>query len=146
MITLNQIKYKLIDFFKNHKQVNEVSYTDDFSFAANRELIYPVVNIEYLEANVQDKKINHSYNMIIGDLIDAANTQSEDEVISDAMQIAEDFFAWLWEQKEFVFMKNTNIQKFSDDNGGRVSGITFRIALSILRNQNICNTPINFLE
>lgn len=141
MITLNQLKYKLIDFFKNHKQVNEVSYADNFSFAANRQLVYPVVNIEHLEANVQDKKINHSYNIIIGDLIEAANTQSEDEVISDAMQIAEDFFAWLWEQKEFVFIKSANIQKFSDDNGDRVSGITFRVALSIIRSQNICLNP-----
>ncbi len=40
----------------------------------------------------------------------------EDEVISDAVSIANDFFTFLEDNDDFTFVMNSNIQPFTDDN------------------------------
>lgn len=47
----------------------------------------------------------------------------EDEVISDAVSIANDFFTFLEENDDFTFVMNSNIQPFTDDTGDRFSGL-----------------------
>ena len=141
MVTLNQIKYKLIDFFKKHKQINHVSYSESFDFSAERNLSYPAVNIEYMQSSMQGKKMIHSFNIVIGDLIDADNGRTDDEIYSDALQITEDFFTYLNEDYSFELSKNSSIQKFADSNGDRVSGVTFTVSLIAMRHQNKCIIP-----
>ena len=46
-LTLNQIKKILIAWFQNHADINTVCYIDDFDFNSERNIIYPVSNIEY---------------------------------------------------------------------------------------------------
>jgi hypothetical protein len=141
MKTLNQLKKLLVTFFENHKQVNSVYYSDDFSFNAERSLNYPVCNIEYLESNMANKKLAHSYRIVLGDLLDANIEGHEDEILSDMMLIAEDFFAWLQYNESFEFIKSSSIQKFSDDTSDRVSGLVFRISISTIRTANTCIIP-----
>ena len=61
MLTLNQIKYQLIEFFNKHKQLHDVSYGDKFDFNANPNLTYPAINIEYVESNINVKKLTHLF-------------------------------------------------------------------------------------
>ena len=141
MQTLNSLKQILIAFFEQHKQIKAVKYEDDFNFNAERALEYPVCNIEYAESNLTNKKLAHTYKIILGDLVDVNIEGHEDEIYSDLMLIAEDFFAWLQYQEGFEFIKSSSIQKFSDDTSDRVSGFTFRITLSLIRTANICIIP-----
>ena len=92
MKTLNQIKYLLINFFETHGQINSTHYEDDFDFNAERKLKYPVSNIEYIESNVSGKQTTHSYKIVLADLVDQNIKGHEDEIQSDVLQIAEDFF------------------------------------------------------
>ena len=67
----------------------------------------------------------------------------EDEIYSDMILIAEDFFAWAQEKEGFDFSKQVNIQKFVDATGDRTSGIIFKVQLSTIRSQNVCAIPLN---
>lgn len=143
MLTLNQIKKKLIQFFDNHKQINQVVYSNEFDFAAERKLKYPVVNIDYRESSLQDKTTTHIFIIKLGDKIIIDNPSSEDEIYSDMLQVAEDMYTYLWEDLSFNVVKSTSLQPFSDDNGDRVSGVVFRLNLTVIRPENRCVIPMD---
>ena len=142
MLSLNQIKSNLLSYFTSHAQVKQIVYGDDFKFNGERDLSYPVVNIEFLDASISQKLLNYNFKFVIGDFT-SDNTEQQDEVISDSLLIAEDFFSFLQETEGWVFSKSSSIQKFVDDSGDRVSGIVFRVVLSVVRSQNACSTPLH---
>lgn len=141
MLTLNQIKYKLIEFFNSHAQINQVVYSDDFDFNAERNLNYSLVNIEYLDSNISNRLMNHRFKFVIADLLNTEIEGHSDEIVSDCLQIAEDFFAWLYDQPEWSFNKSSSIQKFADDTSDRTSGVVFIVTLGVIRKQNSCEAP-----
>jgi len=136
MLTLNFLKYKLVAFFENHKQVNQTVYNDKFTFASMRNLLYPVVNIEFEQSAVQDKFLVHSWNIFIGDKIHPDDTNSGDEIISDATNIAEDFFSFFRNDYTIDLKQTSNFQQVSDSFGDRVAGIVFTISINVLRLYN----------
>ncbi|MBC7424973.1 MAG: hypothetical protein H7321_00445 [Bacteroidia bacterium] len=142
MKKLNQLKNILTTWFENHRQISSVYYSDDFDFNAERNINYPVSNIEWMESNVNGKKTTHTYKIILADLLDDNIKGHEDEIFSDMMLIAEDLFAWAQDEEGFEFSKSINIQKFVDDAGDRTAGITFRIQISTVRSQNVCASPM----
>jgi hypothetical protein len=143
MKTLNELKNILTTWFEKHRQIGSVFYEDDFDFNAERNINYPVTNIEYMESNVSGKKTTHIYKFILADLLDENIKGHEDEIFSDLMLIAEDFFSFAQDEEGFEFSKSVNIQKFVDDTNDRTAGLTFRIQISVIRSQNNCTTPLN---
>ena len=141
MLTLNKLKEQLIQFFTAHKQINDVKYCDDFDFAADRNLNFPVCNIEYMNSNIANRSINHIFKIVLGDLMNDNVEGIEDEIYSDMLLVAEDFFAWLGNHNDFSFNKTSSINKFVDDKGDRVAGIVFTVTLAVIRTQNICLIP-----
>lgn len=141
-MTLNDLKILIKDFFNGHAQINSVYYCDDFDFNAERSIDYPVANIEYLNSNISNKTVNHNFKIVIADLTEPDNTDMEDTVHSDSLQIAEDFFTYLQNYEVGIFFNKTStINKFTDDTGDRVSGIVFTVSLSLIRPMNRCNMP-----
>ena len=141
MLTLNQIKTKLIEYFNGHAQVNDVKYEDDFEFKAESNLTYPVVNIEYLDSNISNKLMNYNFKVVIADVVSEDRPELQDEIYSDTLLIAEDFFTFLQYQEGWTFSKSSSLQKFWDENGDRVCGIVFRVVLSVVRPQAECTKP-----
>ena len=141
MLTLNQIKIILLAWFNNHAQINSTYYEDDFDFNAERNILYPVCNIEYLNSVLNDKVTSHIFKIVIGDITEPDNHDMEDEVFSDSLQVAEDFFTYLQNFEGFMFNKNATLNKFVDDTGDRVTGVVFTISLGVIRPQNWCDTP-----
>jgi len=139
MKTLNQLIYLLTGFFESHAQINQSCYEDDFNFNAERKLSYPDSNIEYLESNISGKTTSHLYQVTLADLYSEDIKGHADEIQSDLMLVAEDFFAWAQEQNDFTFQRSVNIQKFTDD---RTAGLTFRVQLMDIRSQNKCAIPL----
>lgn len=131
----------MIGFFSGHAQTQSVYYMDDFDFNAERNIQYPVANIEYLNSTIANKQTNHSFKVVLADLCEPDNNEMEDAIHSDMLQVAEDFFTWLQNYEGFSFNKASSINKFTDNTGDRASGIVFTIALSVIRPQNRCWTP-----
>lgn len=140
MITLNQIKRRLLAWFESHAQINSTTSFDDFEFEAERNLAYPVANVEYLLSNIDDKFINYTFFVKVGDLA-GDNVSHQDEVVSDAILIADDFFSYLQDEEGWVFRRSSTLDTFKDDGGDRVTGIMFRVVLGVVRSHNTCQTP-----
>lgn len=143
MLTLNQLKIILIDYFNNHQMIENAYYQDDFDFSAISSSDYPICNIEYLNSSIAKNVMYHNYKLIIGDITAPDNNDMEDNIHSDSLQVAEDFFTFLQNTYNgIIFDKSSTIQKFTDDRGDRISGIVFTIKLGTIRKQNICDTPV----
>lgn len=142
MLSLHQIKKRLVSYFENHAQINSVVFEDDFEFNAERNLTYPVVGMEFLDASVSGKLLNYSFKVVLGDMVSMDDSDLQDEVVSDMLLVAEDFLSFLQNEEGWVFDKTTSIQPFKDDGGDRVCGVVFRVVLSVVRSQNTCATPL----
>lgn len=141
MTTLNQIKTSLQDWFKNHKQVKHLFWGDVSDYNAAKDKEYVSVNIEYINSNLTDVFMNHNYRISIGDLVNPNYPEMDDEAISDAMSIAQDFFAVFELKEEFNLVLSSNIQPFTESTTDRMSGVVFRIALQVPRKPNECAVP-----
>lgn len=141
MPSLNQIKKSLVQFFDGHAQINQVAYCDEKDFAAMRDITYPAANIEYLDSNINGNLMTHRFVFNLEDLADENIPGIEDEIYSDMLEVAEDFYSWLWEQLDYQFTKQATIEKYVDKGGDRVAGISFRINLTTVRRQNPCVIP-----
>ena len=143
MKTLNQLKTILKDWFNNHAMINSVYYEDDFDFNSERSIDYPVANIEFLSGNINDVEMLYNFKVVIADITKPDDTEMEDNIHSDALQIAEDFFTFLQNYEVGIsFNKISTLNKFTDDTGDRTSGIVFTFTLSTIRPQNRCWTPV----
>jgi hypothetical protein len=141
MLTLNQIKEILVDFFNEHAQVNTVIYADDFDYNAERNQLYPAINIQYLSSNISNKTINHTFKFVYLNYLTEGNINLNNEIYSDGIQIAEDFFSFIGDYEGIIFSKSSNIQKFKNDTGDMVAGIVFTLIISVMRPQNKCVIP-----
>jgi len=141
MLTLNQLKELLKGFFENHSMINSVYYLSNFDFSAERNISYPVVNINYLSTNMAKKTFNHNYKITIADVCESDNYDMEDDIHSDSLQVAEDFFTYLQNYTGLTLKRASTITKFVDDKGDRTSGIVFTLTLEVIRPMNWCNTP-----
>lgn len=142
MLTLNQIKKILQDWFLNHKQVRHFFWgnVQDYISVSNKE--YTSINAEFISSNYSDKFLNHSFRIAIGDLINPNYPEQETEVISDSLSIANDFISHFEQMEGFIFQKSGSIQPFTDSDGDRISGIVFVFVLQVPRRANDCQTPI----
>ncbi|RZK45998.1 MAG: hypothetical protein EOO97_00035 [Pedobacter sp.] len=141
MLTLIQIQQKLVAYFENHAQVNTTTTLDQRELDAQRDILFPAVNLEYQDTAVSANMVNHTFLVTIGDRVAEDRPDLQLSVISDSLLVAEDFLTFLQYTEGWVFNKTTSIQNFKDDGPDRVSGVVFRITLGVVRSQNECATP-----
>lgn len=148
MITINQYINLLETFFINHPQINTVLIGDEYDFSSVSDIIYPVVNIEYLTQNIQDTKISHQFEITIGDLYSSELKQGRRMIYSDCNMIAQDCIDFFDNQynEDYEIITNINIQKFSDDNVDRIAGCVFVITFNQFREANACIIPSNVIS
>lgn len=142
MLTLTQIKQRLIDWFSSHAQINTVVFANDFEFSAERNLVYPVVNLSFIGSRINERMLDYSIKVKIGDLVSEDDTNLQDYVISDSILIAEDFFTFLQYEEGWVFTRSSTIRPLIDNGGDRISGVEFTVIVSVVRSQNTCEKPV----
>src|ERR1035438_992849 len=142
MLSLNQINCKLIAYLNSHAQINDVdTSSDNYKFAAQRNLQFPVCNLQWMESNVSGKFWLHTFQFILLDKTNPNTAGIDVEIDSDMLLIADDFLAWLDLQDGFTYTRVSQIIQIADQYGDRLSGIKFRIVLSTVRRNNDCTTP-----
>ncbi|MFT3912232.1 MAG: hypothetical protein QM737_22585 [Ferruginibacter sp.] len=128
-------------FFQDHAQIHDTYYEDNFDFAAERHLNYPVSVIENIGSDVNDKFLSRTYNVTLVDRIDENIEGIEDEIYSDMEAIATDFITWVRYQMEWEYEKNINLVKVVDDGGDRVCGYSFQVTLKSIMPLKDCAIP-----
>ena len=144
MLTLNQIKQRLIDFYENHIQVNTVVYADDFDFAAYSHILYKVVHIQPVNSIIKGYEILHLFKIMIADMQDPNLQSSEDDIFSDCELIANDFLTFFGDDdyEDFLMDTDTIYQRFSESGTDRTSGVVFTAKVRQTREINPCTIPI----
>ncbi len=143
MLSLNQIKQRLVAFFDGHSQINTVIYADDFDFAAYPDITYKVVHIQPVNSNIRGNEIIHQFKLMIADIEDPNNQGSEDDIYSDCELIANDFLAFFGDDDypDFLMDTNTTYQKFSESGTDRTAGVVFTASVRQTREINPCTIP-----
>jgi hypothetical protein len=139
-MTLKEITANLVDFFTSHAQINQVSTYDNKGFLGDRSKKYLIANIEYLESSISGKQRNDNFQITLADLLTPTSSNSF-EIYSATSEIAEDFFSFLQNHPDFTFNGNSSTQKFTEDDGDRIAGLTFTVTLQTIRRQNRCAIP-----
>ena len=142
-MTLNNLKQILTSFFESHSMINTVLFGDDWKLNSERKNIYPLVNIEYINSQFNNKFMSHNFRIVVCDLMDIGTDNQVDEIFSDSLQIADDFSSFIQEQEGIVWNRSGQINKLIDDTGDRVAGVYFNISLNVMRSMNECQIPIN---
>lgn len=141
MKTLNQVRNIIKGFFDNHALVNGVYTLQDFDFAAERNLEYKVVNIEYIDTSINTNVYTHNFTITIADITLQDSPVMEDDVVSDSIEIAEDFITWMERTQFQLGITTNNLKPFYDTNGDRVCGIVFNTGIDVIRKKNYCDVP-----
>jgi|GEM_PF-4453968 len=145
MLTINQVKLYLIGFFENHLQINTVVYDSDFNFNAEDDLLYKVVQIQPIDpVQVTYNEAVYKFKVVVADIIDPANNDSENDIQSDCISIANDFISYFGDEdfQDFFIDKNINIQTFTEKNGDRIAGCVFAFGVRQTRLFNPCSIPL----
>ena len=145
MLTLNQLRKYLVDFFESHYQINTVVYADDFDFSAKADVLYKVAHIQPVDPVViNSNEILNRFKITIGDIEDPNNPDSENEIWSDCISITNDFVSYFGNDdfEDFYIDKTINIQRFSESNTDRVAGVVFAFNIRQTRLNNPCTLPV----
>ena len=141
MLTIKQTQNILKDFFNNHMQVNAMYTLDVKGFIAKREKEYLCANIEYVDSNINGKVLSYGFQITLSDLL-IPTKDNELDIYNDCSLIAEDLFTFLQYHDDFNYNRSSSIVKFTESDGDRVAGITFKINLAVIRSQNQCSIPL----
>lgn len=145
MITVNQYIKLIEDFFSKHNMINTVLVGSDYDFNAMPDVVYPVVNIEYITQNIQNTTIADQFEITIADLLDENVPKSEYRIYSYCNQIADDTITYFGNQYDVDYDVNENnisIQKFNNNVDG-TAGCVFILTFNQFREANNCITPID---
>lgn len=143
MSTLNQITNKFIEFFNNHIQINTVIYSDDFDFAAYPNLVYGVVHLKTVDSIIKGSEIIHRFKLMVADIENPNNENSENEIYSDCELIADDFLTFFGDDdyEDFLMDTDSTFQRFSESGTDRTAGIVFTCSVRQTRDINPCAIP-----
>ncbi len=143
MYTLNQIQKVIKDYFDSSALVNSVYSLDDSDYNAIRDIVYPSVNIEYENTNLDNKLINHNFIITISTITNNDDSEAENYFISDCISIVEDFATAIYNINDLVFDENINVRPFVNDTGDKTVGVVFNLTISSMRPRNSCWSPTN---
>jgi hypothetical protein len=137
-MTLNQVLIEIKNYFESHPLINDVLLSlDDSELNSINSLTYPIVDIQYVDTDVLEKRFQHNLKIIIADLTNPNVAGIDFEIFSDTIQIAGDFIQWLETNYDFDWIKTTNLQPFTDSNVDRTSGVVFNLGVYTWINKNI---------
>jgi hypothetical protein len=92
--SLNQIKGKLEQFANDHLQIKEFYTKDPLELLNSAETKFVAMVAVFLPSAIQGKIVNLKMSVLFMDLVNKDLT-NEMEVLSDTLQIALDFRAWM---------------------------------------------------
>jgi|GEM_PF-2436462 len=144
MITINQYKKLIEDFFKQHYQINTVVTCNEFDFNADSDIVYPVAHIEYITQNIRTTTITNQFLVTIADLFDPNLPGSELDIYNDTSLIAADCLDYFSNQieEQYEVHENVSFQKFTNGNVDRVAGCVFSLNFDQFRVADASIIPV----
>lgn len=140
-MTLNELIALLRNYFQTHPVIRSVSITlSDSDFNAINDQVYPTVNIQYVDTDIDRNRFTNNFKIIIADLTNPNVLDIDFEIYSDTLQVAGDFMNFIEGQMDIDYTRTSNLQPFQDSNVDRTSGVVFTIGLTTYNNTSTNNT------
>lgn len=142
---VNVLTYKdlIVDFFNSHLQINTVLVGDKKSITKDRNIVYPLANVEYLDKQIRNNDDVYRFEIVIASL---SNEDIELSVINDCNQIGDDLITHFEDTDRFEDLEvftNVTMKPFTDSFGDRVSGVTFVVSMTGFREACYISIPTN---
>lgn len=166
MSSWNQIKTDLLTFAKSHKQVSSFGTGDPLLIGTDNvvnlktpdrdRIVYPLVFLTVEPSNIASRVLNLNVTLYVMDRVesdrninaqDADSTDfmqdKEDEVISDTLQIAQDFIAYIIDNPDLDYQLNENVSvnPFFESRDDLVAGWSASLIFEIPYSRNVCQIP-----
>lgn len=126
-------------FCLNHSLINSVLVANEIDFRATPNQLYPLVNIEPVEANVDGNFISQGFVITVADIMDTVfEGEGNFRLIDGCQRIAGDIVTYLQNSIDFDASVNVTFNSFEDEGTDRTAGVVFRINLIYHRDDSTC--------
>lgn len=149
MNELQKVKNYIIRKFQDDSLVNVITTLPNDQIDTNKETIYPVVNIEYLTADVQEDVISFSYRIKALDQNDVyvhgvdyklQTDTNKDDIWNETFNVCQSFINSFrqYNSDNIEIQSRTVINSIINENLNGLSGHQFDIVLSIPNEGTAC--------
>jgi hypothetical protein len=149
MNELQKVRNHIISKFDTDALVNTITTVSDELIDTNKETIYPVVNIDYIDSDIQEDVILFSYHITILDQNDVYVKSTDSKLLEDTNQsdilnetfnIAQSFINSFrqYNNDDIEIFSKTNVTSIMNERLNGLSGHEFDIILSIPNEGSIC--------
>jgi len=149
MNELQKIRNHIITKFQSDSLVNTITTVSDELIDTNKETIYPVVNVDYIDSDIQEDVILFSYHITILDQNDVYIKSTDSKLLEDTNQadilnetfnIAQSFINSFRQYNSDVIeiSSKSTIQTIMNERLNGLSGHKFDIILSIPNEGSVC--------
>lgn len=149
MNELQKVRNHIISKFNSDALVNTITTVSDELIDTNKETIYPVVNIDYIDSDIQEDVILFSYHITILDQNDVYVKSTDSKLLEDTNQsdilnetfnIAQSFINSFrqYNNDDVEIFSKTNVTSIMNERLNGLRGHEFDIILSIPNEGSIC--------
>jgi hypothetical protein len=143
--TINQIKKDFEDYSNAHEQIKTFGYGQEFEQIGNENIIYPLMWVVPVSANLNDTTLSRVFRVIIADRV-RKGEQNEVEVESDTQLICLDTLAYwtrMGENQGFEIGTSVSLTPFWEKWTDEVTGHFIDISIDEFYDYNSCSIPID---
>lgn len=149
MNELSKVRNHIISKFDSDALVNTITTVSDELIDTNKETIYPVVNVDYIDSDIQEDVILFSYHITILDQndvythsIDSKLQQdtNQSDILNETFNIAQSFINSFrqYNNDDIEIFRKTNVVSIMNERLNGLSGHEFDVVLSIPNEGSIC--------
>jgi len=139
MYKLIDLKNKFQSFWDAHSMVLHQFYGAIEEYIVIPDKNYFSVNTEFTGSSVSGKSITHSFRVSIADKMSLDYPETEHEAVSNCIEIAQDFLAFM--NKEDITYSGANMQPFREDMGDICAGVVLAVNIILPMGLNECAIP-----
>jgi len=143
--TINQIKKDFEDYSNIHEQLKTFGYGQEFEQIGKENIIYPLMWVVPVSANLNDTTLSRVFRVIIADRV-RKGEQNELEVESDTQLICLDTLAYwtrMGENQGFEVGTSVSLTPFWEKWTDEVTGHFIDISIDEFYDYNSCSIPID---
>mgnify|MGYP003679368752 CR=1 FL=1 len=141
--TYNNVLKLLRDIGNSHMMINTVSVGDIYELDLEKQTEFPLLHINALNVTMNESDLTMNFQLFICDMV-TMNMESEEDVLSDTLQIITDILSLLRnETYEGFYTEGTyTIEPFVERFDNSLSGWTVNIPIIVDNDFQSCDLPI----
>ena len=141
--TFNNALKLFRDIGQSHMLINTTTVGDIYDLDLEKFTEFPLLHVNPLNVTMEDGSMTMNFQLFICDMV-TANNQTEEDVLSDSLQIVTDVLSLLKNEtyEGFYTEGNYTIEPFVERFDNALSGWTVNVAIVVENDFQSCELPI----